>query len=590
MKIIVKGVGETTLTQRHYVATGGQASVYVKDGVAYKIYTDPKDAIPEAKFKTLSSISDLSVVKPDKLILSETKVPLGYTMMAISDTYSLCQFFTRAFRDREGVSNDTIVDLTNKLREHVINVHTAGVLIVDLNELNLLVPMRTRHDVFLIDVDSYQTPGYPATVIMPSVRDYTVRAADFSEKSDWFSFGVLAFQMFIGSHPYKGNHAPSMSIEKDQRMVHRMKNHISAFQSDVKLPGCCYPFDVIPQGFRDWLKAVLQEGKRMVPPDLKQAAVVVIAARPAITSTGAIMVTEILDLEGWTLVSHAESGNARLHLASRQTNVTNLMMDGVKHQTEARAVLDRRTVGTAFNIKGVTLAGFTPVMNWPIGFNLYDSVLTFMDLGRKQTETLPFRAQEIARAGDRFYIKNGTQVLEIEFSELANKIIVTASHMVADVLEMASHLYEGCAIQNMLGSIFVSLFPRSKAGYQVRMPELDVYRIVEAKFEGSVLMVIGTRGGKYDRLVFRFDPDFSTYDVRVVSDISPSGLNFITLDSGVCVCVTEEEKIEAFSAKKDGKGMKVVDDEVIGSDMRLLKVNGKVGFERGGKIYQMTLK
>ena len=116
------------------------------------------------------------------------------------------------------------------------------------------------------------------------------------------------------------------------------------------------------------------------------------------------------------------------------------------------------------------------------------------------------------------------------------------------------------------------------------------------------MMVVGAnvnRQGQYDRLVFRFDSEYQGYDLRVVSDISPMGLNFVTLDSGICVCLTEEEKLEAFSAKKDShrpsggvnKGpMKVVDDEAIDSNMKLLKVTGKVGFERGGKIYIMSLK
>jgi hypothetical protein len=54
--------------------------------------------------------------------------------------------------------------------------------------------------------------------------------------------------------------------------------------------------------------------------------------------------------------------------------------------------------------------------------------------------------------------------------------------------------------------------------------------------------------------------------------------------------MTEDEKIEAFSVNKDSQGLKVVEDPALGNDMRLLKVGGKVGFERAGKIYQMSLK
>src|SRR5690606_19878348 len=147
---------------------------------------------------------------------------------------------------------------------HVGNVHSAGIVIVDLNELNILVS-KAIDQTFLIDVDSYQTAAYPATVIMPSVRDWS--AKQFTELSDWFSYAVLAFQLFVGVHPYKGTHAQSAGIDKDKRLEHRMRNNISAFRGDVSLPKCCYPFDAIPTVFRDWLKAVLDDGKRVAPPD-----------------------------------------------------------------------------------------------------------------------------------------------------------------------------------------------------------------------------------------------------------------------------------------------------------------------------------
>lgn len=578
MKVVVKGHGAVSLTQQHFVATGGQASVYVKDGTAYKVYTDPKDAIPDAKFNALAAIKDAAVIKPESLLLNERDTPIGYTMRAVADNYSLCQFFTRTFRDRNKVTQDNIVELAEKLRGHVGNVHSAGILIVDLNELNILVP-HSLDDTFLIDVDSYQTKGFPATVIMPSVRDHSVRAKDFSPLSDWFSYAVLAFQLFVGAHPYKGVHPASSSIPKDDQLTHRMSHNISAFRPDVRLPKCCYPFDVIPQGFRDWLKAVLDDGKRLAPPSLLGAPVAAIAARavPALVSSGHLTIAEAWSYDGWRVLSYEESGGA--HVA--------LMTDGTALRiTSGGRALDHLPHG----LPGTTLTGFTPKLNRPIALNVHRGQVTFHDLERKTSEVLGFTAIELAKSGGRFYARTSGQVLEIEFSELRSKTIVTASHAVASVMERASKLYEGAAIQNMLGAVFVSLFPRSKAGYQVRVAELDSYKIVDAKFDGGVLMVVGAKAGRYDRLVFRFDDECSSYDLRTVADVTPSGLNFVTLASGVCVSITEDEKVEAFSAKKGSSGMRVTEDAAIGNDMRLIKVAGKVGFERAGKIYSMGLK
>jgi hypothetical protein len=579
VKVFVKGQGPVTLTQQHFVAVGGQASVYVRNGTAYKIYTDPAMAIPYAKFQALSVLTDPSIVKPQNMLLKEaTDVPVGYTMRAVPDSYSLCQLFTKAFRDRNNVTQDQIVQLAEKLQEHVRHVHKAGVLIVDLNELNLLVP-KTLDDVVLIDVDSYQTPGFPATVIMPSVRDYSVKAADFSPLSDWFSYAVLAFQLFVGAHPYKGVHQPTMAIDKDKRLEHRMRQNISAFDPAVALPKVCYPFDAIPPTFRSWLKAVLQDGKRLPPPSLLgvPAAVVTTPMTTFHVASGNLIINEVLNLEGRTLVQYVESNGLILSLTTKGPSDMRIEMNG-------------RLLYSGPHLSGQTLLGFTPKMNEPVALNLHNGQLTFLDLSRRHRETLGISALEIAKSGDRFYVRNEDQVMEVDFAELSGKIIVTASHAVAHTLELSSKLYEGAVIQNMLGSIFVSLFPKSRSGYQIRIPELDRYRIQDAKFDGGVLMVVGSQDGIYDRLIFRFDTDFTTYTVRVVKDVTPSGLNFVTLASGVCVSMTEDEKIEAFSVNKDSQGLKVVEDPALGNDMRLLKVGGKVGFERAGKIYQMSLK
>jgi hypothetical protein len=563
---------------------GGQASVYVRNGIAYKIYTDPKDAIPEDKFKALSAITDPCVIRPSQLLLDEKKKhPVGYTMDAVADNFSLCQLFTKAFRDRNHVTNDQIVNVTAKLRSHVSNVHAAGIVIVDLNELNVLVS-KAFDETYMIDVDSYQTPGYPATFIMPSVRDWS--AKKFTELSDWFSYAVIAFQLFVGNHPYQGTHQPSANVDKDKRLEHRMRNNLSAFRSDVSLPKCCYPFDVIPQTFRDWLKAVLDDGKRVAPPDPKGGPVaVLVTAVRVLVSTGKLSISEVLSYDGWELTGWIEGGAQNLAFIQREGEIR-ILLNGATVQ----ALRGKTTVHELLR-RGQTLLGFTPKYERPVALNLHEGQLTFVDLEEGVAEPLGMRADELTRAGERFYIRNGTRVLEVEFYEVVrSKVTVLASHSVADVLEMASRLYEGCAVQNMLGSVFVSLFPRHRAGYQVRMAELDSYKIVDAKFDGGVLMVIGAKGGRYDRLVFRFDPEFATYDLRTIADISPTGLNFITLSTGICVALTEEETLEAFSARQGVAGVRVVEDTALGNDLRLTKVGGKAGFTRGDKVYQVSLK
>jgi hypothetical protein len=425
-------------------------------------------------------------------------------------------------------------------------------------------------------VDSYQTKGYPATVLNPSVRDYSVSSKDFSELSDWFSWAVLAFQMLIGVHPYKGVYTPFDNLDKDHRLEQRMRNNISAFRKDVGLPTCCEPFDIIPQHYRDWLVAVLDQGKRCSPPDPTTMAAVTIQAvqRTVQFLTGALAIMELYDFQDWNLVDYAESNNKPLALLSKHSKV--------KVEYNSREVFSD-------DLPGNTLIGFSPQMDDPIGLNLNHGRVTLISFTKGTKQTLEMKAIEIAKSDDRFYIRTATNILELILREGSSGILVTY-HPVASVLEHATSLFEGVAIQNMMGSAFVSLFTTTRRGVQIRIPELDLYRVVEAKFVRGVLMTIVTKGGKYHRQVFRFNEDDKSYDYRIIEDISPIGINFITLSTGICLTVTEEEKIEAFSAKKGSSGVKVIDDKAIGSDMQLMIVGNKAGFERNNKVFRVSMK
>jgi hypothetical protein len=150
------------------------------------------------------------------------------------------------------------------------------------------------------------------------------------------------------------------------------------------------------------------------------------------------------------------------------------------------------------------------------------------------------------------------------------------------------------AIQSLMGKTWVSLYPESGKHYQRNLPELDGYdRVIDARASRNVLMVVAVRNGQYDRLIYRFsfrqfgEPE---YDVRVVDDIHPAGLNFVVLPTGVAACINEDEELELFAAKRGSKGVKTVADPVLGSDMNLGVHEGKVCFWRGTQVHTMTTR
>ena len=94
MEVFVKGKKDKiSLNKNHFVSQGGEGSIYARRGVVYKIYTNPKSMIPFAKMQELSSISNINVIKPEKIVLDKRQKPVGYTMRHVSNTYALCQIF-----------------------------------------------------------------------------------------------------------------------------------------------------------------------------------------------------------------------------------------------------------------------------------------------------------------------------------------------------------------------------------------------------------------------------------------------------------------------------------------------------------------
>src|SRR3972149_9618375 len=168
MKVYTQALGKIDLTKGNFLASGGEAAIYVKDNFAFKIYSDPAKMIPAGKIQELSEITDENIIKPKEIIFDTSNKPIGFTMRFVKDTYALCQAFTRTFREREGLDNDKMRELVKKLRQLVEHVHDKNILIVDLNELNFLVS-KSFDEIYGIDADSYKTKNYPATALMESI-------------------------------------------------------------------------------------------------------------------------------------------------------------------------------------------------------------------------------------------------------------------------------------------------------------------------------------------------------------------------------------------------------------------------------------
>lgn len=563
MKVHVKGGGSINLSKNDFVAQGGEGKIYAKGSTAYKIYIDPNRMIPEGKIQELSRITDKNVNKPNKIITDSKGKPIGYTTTFIKKAVPLCSMFPRAYRDRNGITPTMTLTLIRRLQDMIRNIHYANILVVDLNEMNFLINNTKYDKIYGIDVDSYQTPHFPATALMDTVRDRHSTKNVFNEGTDWFAYAITSFQMFCGIHPYKGKHISTKGLDA------RMMANISVLHPDVRVPKAVLPFNVIPQNWKDWYTAVFHDGKRVAPPSSAMSTIILTPRIVTITGSGNVIFTDL---------NFNVMGNIKnvFHQFGHTVICTDEMIYSNSHPMHKP---------DAFNyLCAFTAKGNEPIIAWSDNHKL-----KLRNLTRRYDVPIEADVDSMVSYDGRLLVKSRDHILEINLTEAAGKVIATAK-VIGNVMEHATKLYSGVATQNLLGSMFVSLFPEKNACYQVKIPELDKYKIIEAKFDKGVLMVIGIKNHKYDRLVFRFDKQYMKYDVRIVPDITNTGLNFVTLDTGVCVCLNEDEKIEAFSTRKDSKGIKIVEDTALGGDMVLYKQGGKAIFTRHNKIYQIGMK
>lgn len=562
MKVFIQGKTSTTLTKREFLAAGGQGSVYAKGTLAYKVYDDPTKMIPVAKIGELHAITEPKVIKPEDVLLDEMGKPIGYTMRFVKDTFTLCQTFTKAFRQRSGLTPEKALGLVRDLQATVKDVHSRGVLIVDLNEMNFLVD-QALSEVYAIDVDSWQTRSFHAAALMESVRDRHSPKNHFSELTDWFAFAIVSFQMFIGIHPYKGRH-PQYGDDMEQRMLH----NLSVLNPEVKYPAAVVqPLTVIPEVYQRWYEAVLERGERVAPPwDLVARIAAVVTAPMQTQVGGAISVTKLFELPE-DLVGYFDSPTNSVVLTTYGAYVGDRFVSEINRPVSF---------------------GFAPKMERPVAACVDGGKISLFDLLGKRVLPIDLLASGVMGYQGRIYAASGTSLVEITFLETGTSII-PCPNVVGSCLELATKVYDGVIIQDLLGSYYASFFPKSGVHYQVRLEQLDGYRIVEAKHSAGVLMVVATRKGKYDRFVFKFDEFYAHRDMTCYPDVTPTGLNFVVLPSGVCVQIDEGGDVRVFSSRPGSSREKVIGDSGI-EDMRLAVKGASLIGLRGKEAFTLRMK
>ncbi len=552
MDVYIEGKKKIALTRADFKGQGGEGSVYVKGQTAFKVYDDPAKMIPPGKIGELAALTRPEIVRPRQILTDKAQTPVGYTMACVPGGVPLCRTFSKAFRDRERLTPDRMLRLVRALQAGVTHVHAQGLLIVDLNETNFLVDTQFER-VFFIDVDSYQTPSHPATALMESVRD--PHAAAFGPGSDWFSFAVVSFQMFVGIHPYKGRH-PALTT-----LAERMQAGVSVLNPAVAVPAVCFPFEVIPDAYREWYRAVLDGGARVAPPDRLDAPLVL---APIVKRRAGSRCFDLEELQEF-------DADVR-HFAHGLVVTSDGVIVGGRPRLDSRVEI-----------------GIVPQTGHAVAAWLDRGALRVYDLHDDAPLAADIAGDGLMATEGRFYVKHGPSLLEIEFCPLPAATLVRA-RLAAGVMEQATQVFEGVAVQDILGARYATVLPSKGRAHQIRLAEADGGQIVDAKYQNRVLMLVVARAGRHDKLILRFDKEHRAYDLRCVADVPTPEINFVVLDSGICLHFNGGDELEVFSHTRGDPSLKVFSDPALGGDCRLFKNGAQALFARGRALYKFAMQ
>lgn len=562
--------GEVTVRPSNYLTTGGEGSVYRLNDTIIKLYTDSNKMLRDGmsdKIKALSAINHPQIVAPIGPVKLRGK-EVGYYMSYV-DGEPLSRMFTNDFIMRHGVTLSDTASVVRSMRDIMVAAHKGGAILVDANELNWLVQIKKGYSPvpYIIDVDSWAIDRWKATVIMPSIQD--VHAKLYDEKSDWFSWGVVTFQLFTGIHPYKG------AIDGYARgdMKKRMQDNASVFSSKVRLNHAVRDFSLIPKGLLHWYKEVFEDGKRNAPPlDFdtvsKGTTLPQCIQRIIVSTDGKLIYSKLFDADGENIITIFPSGilllgnGTLVHLALRREIGKVTTRDIELIEVEEGYILASKQHGR--------------------------TACTFIDKNNFVHEVVefPYEVKKFVRFENRLFGVAPSGLVEFSFHKFSK--VIASVKMTWDVLSESTLWLPGFGLQNSLGAIYL-IFPHDNAACSyLRIKELDSVSVMEGVRGKRSFSVTGlTRNGESKRYDFSLDKEIKSYTCKE-TDVGNFDIAEVSLPKGLRISIVEDGKLEASTPLGD----KVVriEDKDIATDGKLYHRGDTVLYARKGFVWSISMK
>jgi hypothetical protein len=441
LKVELEGRGPLTLRQSDYKATGGEGSVYQVGGTSIKIYTDPqkmqRDGMVE-KVKLLKPLGSPFVMAPQGVVKDLQGRPIGL-FMPFAEGEPMPRIFTNAFRGREKFGDQEAVQLSARMHDTFKFAHGHRAIMVDPNEMNWIVDLTgtTGPEPRAIDVDSWAVGRFGAKVVMPSIRD--VHSKEFTELTDWFSWGVVTFQIFTGIHPYRG----TLDGYKPGEMVRRMQDNASVFHKGVGLNLAVRDFSKIPGPLLGWYQATFEKGERAIPPSpLEKGALAATSATRALrmvtTSSGGLVFEKLFEKVGDPV--------ARVYPCGVVLLASGSLLD----------LATKRRIGTLSSRSGEVVKIQD---SWLLADVVQNKlVYTFVDERTLSAENLPsaLNGHRFVRFENRLFLATDSELVELTVIRAARPILALGQRT-SILSPKATKWFDGVGIEEALGATFLIL-------------------------------------------------------------------------------------------------------------------------------------
>lgn len=456
-----------TLTPQMHIATGGEGSVYAQGDTVYKLYLDPRKAQQlriADKLAVLQQLRHPGIAAPNGALRDKSGAFIGLTLPRVEGE-ALCRLYTNTWQQANQFTAKEAAQVTLAMRDIVAHAHGQGAVMVDANELNWLV-----HGVrpTVIDVDSWQVPGFPASAIMASIRDPQATAG-FTAGSDWYAWAIVTFQLWCGIHPFKGVHPDFARTAMEERM----RANASVYDARVRWPAATRPLTGIPVRLSSWYEQVFSGATRTAPPADLSAAATQTAPRLRVRQTagGSASVAqarianaggEVLTALGDMLVVRTPAG---LALWSSKTK---------------KPVLWVSSEDCAQLLKNQAAYVSTPEVTGLIRL-VPDEGLYVKTESEPERLVLALRGSALWQGGGRTFLwvpgaSNG--LVELYLGKPGDKTVLAAERQ-WPLSALSSRAFQGCIVQDCLGTPFVAV-PEGKGLVQLRASALVGHRIVDA--------------------------------------------------------------------------------------------------------------